>query len=106
MHDMKWSDREKKLSRRVFEAALQRELAEIVAEFKAKAEAVTTAEQMWPLEDYLRRKAREIDEKYDYRYSRLLFVFGRLLREQRIEEEDLAGLSEDKLDDIRRIVAL
>jgi exopolyphosphatase/pppGpp-phosphohydrolase len=106
MHDLKWSDREKKLSRQVYDAALQRELAEIVTEFKAQAGRVTTAEQLWPLEDYLRRKRREIDTKYDYRYSQLLIVFARLLREQRIEERDLSGLSEDKLDVIRGIAAL
>jgi hypothetical protein len=33
MHNLKWSESEKKLSRRLFEAALEAELAEIMAEF-------------------------------------------------------------------------
>ncbi len=41
------------------------------------------------------------DRKYDYRYSRLTHVFGRLLYERRITEEDLRGLGEDKLKPIR-----
>jgi hypothetical protein len=39
--------------------------------------------------------------KYDYRYSQLNLVFGRLLREKWIDEEDLRGLGEDKLPAIR-----
>ncbi|KAF1722975.1 hypothetical protein [Pseudoxanthomonas wuyuanensis] len=106
MYDFKWSDSEKKLSRRVFDAALQAELAEIVADFKAKASAITTAREMWPLEQFLAQSAREIDRKYDYRYSRLIGVFATLLREGRISEEQLQGLSEEKRCCIRRLASL
>lgn len=41
---------------------------------------------------------------YDYRYSQLIFVFVGLLREGRINEEQLHGLSEEKLSYIERIV--
>lgn len=103
MHDLKWSEREKKLSRQVFESALERELAQTLADFKAKAARLTTVEDMWPLQEYLRRRQREIEAKYDYRYSQLILVFGVLLRERRIEEKDLAGLAEEKMAFIRRI---
>lgn len=106
MYDFKWTDSEKKLSRRVFDAALQAELAEIVANFKARASAVTTAREMWPLEEFLARSSREIDRKYDYRYSRLIVVFATLLREGRISEEQLQGLSEEKRLCIQRIASL
>ncbi|WP_454829044.1 hypothetical protein [Pseudoxanthomonas wuyuanensis] len=106
MYDFKWTDSEKKLSRRVFDAALQAELAEIVADFKAKASAITTAREMWPLEEFLARSSHEIDRKYDYRYSRLIVVFAALLREGRISEEQLQGLSEEKRLCILRIASL
>ena len=44
---------------------------------------------------------KEIDRKYDYRYSRLTHVFGKLLHEGRLREEELRGLREDKLEAIR-----
>jgi hypothetical protein len=53
------------------------------------------------LEHYLTERRREIERKYDYRYSQLDLVFGRLLRERWIDEEDLRGLGEDKLEAIR-----
>ena len=46
MYDLKWSDSEKKLARRAFEAALTHELAELMAEFKAKAAAAAEPDDM------------------------------------------------------------
>jgi hypothetical protein len=106
MYDLEWSESEKKLSRCLFQAAFQAELAEVLAEFKSKAAAATTAEEMWAIQDYLIRKQRDIDGKYDYRYSQLIYVFGRLVREGRLQEEQLNGLSEEKLSYIQRIVSL
>ena len=106
MDNLKWSESEKRLSRRVYEAALEAELAEVMAEFKSKATAVRTPEETWDLEGYLAQRRREIDGKYDYRYSQLLFVFGRLVREGRVQIEQLEGFSEEKLSFIERIVSL
>jgi hypothetical protein len=44
---MKWSEAEKKLARRAFEAALVAELAEVIADFKARAAAVVAPEDRW-----------------------------------------------------------
>jgi len=49
---------------------------------------------------------REVDRKYDYRYSRLITVFGRLLMEGWIAEADLDGLAEDKLQRIKGLASL
>lgn len=106
MHDIKWTNSEKKLAREVFESALQKELKEIIAEFKKNAAAVSEPDDLWPLLKRTDRKREEIDQKYDFRYSQLLHVFGRLLREQRITEDELNGLSEEKLAIIFRIANL
>ena len=55
------------------------------------------------LEHYLTQRRKEIDRKYDYRYSQLTQVFGRLLYEKRLREEELRGLREDKLNPIRSL---
>ena len=55
------------------------------------------------LEEYLTQRRKEIDRKYDYRYSHLTQVFGRLLYETRVSEEELRGFSEDKLKTIRSL---
>jgi len=61
---------------------------------------------MWPVEHFLNQRRRELDAKYDYRYSQLIAVFGRLIREGRMTAAELHGLSEDKLEFIRRIATL
>lgn len=60
----------------------------------------------WRLHDYLTRKRREVDAKYDYRYSVLIVVLARLLGEGLINDEDLEGLSEDKIARIRRFLEI
>lgn len=103
MVDLKWSDSEKRLSRRVYDAALKAKLANIMAAFKAKALAVTMPPEMYALQDFLHQQSRVIDDKYDYRYCRLIGVFGRLIREGRVSEAQLKRLTEEKLAFIRYI---
>lgn len=105
MHGATWTESEKKIARRVFEAALQRELADVMAEFKARAANAKTPEDMWAVQEYLASTRREIDSKYDYRYSQLDLVLGRLLREKRIDEHELKGLAEEKLVSMRRVAS-
>ncbi len=101
-----WTDAEKKIARRVFEAALHRELAEVMAEFKSTAANAKQPDDMWAVEEYLAQTRRYIDAKCDYRYSQLNLVFGKLLREKRIEARELKGLAEEKLSYIHRVASL
>ena len=56
---------------------------------------------LWDLEHYLTESRKRIDRTYDYRYSVLTDVFGRLIREGRLSEKELQGLGEDKIDQAR-----
>ena len=105
MRDLKWSASEKKIARRAFDKALERALAKAVSDFKARAAAVTTAEEMWDLGEDLHRQRRELDRMFDYRYSQLLFVFPQLIREGYLDEQGLSGLSDEKMDAIRHLLA-
>lgn len=106
MHDLRWSASEKKIARRVFETALQQELSEVMSKFKEMAAHAQEPDDMWAVEGWLSRQRRDIEAKYDFRYSQLVGVFGRLLREGRVTEEQLAGLAEDKLSYIERVASL
>jgi hypothetical protein len=98
-----WSKSEKAIARKAFDAALGRELHEVIQKAKQLANEIQQSSDLWDLEHYLTQGRREIDRKYDYRYSRLTQVFGRLLYENRLGEEDLRGLGEDKLKSIRSL---
>lgn len=98
-----WSKSEKAIARTAFDAALKRELHEVMQETKQRANQINEPADLWDLEHYLKERRKEIDRKYDYRYSRLRHVLGRLLYEDRVSEEDLRGLRDDELKSIRSL---
>jgi hypothetical protein len=98
-----WSKSEKAIARTAFDAALKRELQDVMQKTKQMANQIKEPAEVWELEHYLTERRKEIDRKYDYRYSQLTLVFGRLLYEKRVGEEELGGLREDKLKPIRSL---
>ena len=96
-----WSRSEKTIARKAFDAALGRELHEVIQEAKRMANEIQQSSDLWDLEHHLTQRRKEIDRKYDFRGSRLTDVLGRLLYENRLGEEELGGLREDKRKAIR-----
>jgi hypothetical protein len=68
---------------------------------KQMANQIKEPADVWELEHYLTERHKQIDRKYDFRVSRLMRVFGTLLYEGRVTEEELRGLREDKIKAIR-----
>jgi hypothetical protein len=99
-----WSKSEKAIARRLFDAALKRELHEVMQDAKQKANQIKEPADVWELERYLThltQRRKDVDRRYDFRSSRLTRVFGTLLCERRITQEELRGLREDKVKVIR-----
>ena len=65
------------------------------------ANEIQKSSDLCDLEHHLTQRRKEIDRKYDFRSSRLTDVLGRLLHENRLGEEDLRGLREEKMRSIR-----
>ena len=106
MRDLHWSPAEKQVARRAYQKALENEKNALIFKFKDRAAKIKTIEDVWKLVHWTEICGKEIDEKYDYRYSVLPMVFGRLIREREIVWEDLTGLGEDKTEFIRAFVRL
>jgi hypothetical protein len=103
--DLNWSPAEKKIARKAYDVAREAALGKLVTEFKRRAAAAATAPDVWQIEDYLRQQRREIDEMLDFRYSQLPLVFARLIIEGHLKEGLLDGLSEEKREIIRSLLA-
>src|ERR1700732_1163913 len=86
-----WSRSEKALARKAFDAALGRELHEVIQEAKKMASQIQQSSELWDLEHYLTERRKEINRKYDYRYSQLTHVFGKLLYESDSARTSCAG---------------
>jgi len=96
-----WSRSEKIIARKAFDAALGRELHEVIQETQKMATQIQQSSDLWDLEHYLTQRRKEIDRKYDYRYSHLTLILGKLMHEGWLGEEELHGLREEKLKSIR-----
>ena len=65
------------------------------------AERIKESDELWELERHLTQRRKEIDAKYEYKYSVVLLVLGDLVRQDRISLDELQGLSEAKLRCVR-----
>lgn len=102
IYDLNWSNDEKKIARKAFDNAYQREMDNIKSSLMDKVSQIKTNADIWAIEDFLLEKRKNVDSKYDYRYSQLIIVFGRLLSEGYLNEEDISELSEEKKDFIKK----
>ncbi len=101
IRNIKWSKTEKTITRRAFDSAYRREHEAIIHRLSWMLQDITHPEDLWCLHDFLSKKRQEIDEKYDYRYSVLLWVFARLMAEGWLQQADLEGLHAEKVTTIR-----
>jgi hypothetical protein len=102
MIEMEWSKQEKEIARWAFSVAYERECMATAINTRKMADGINGPSDLWQIHDYLTEKRKEMNQKYDYRYSILLLIFARLICEGWISEEDLMGLSDDKLKEIHR----
>jgi hypothetical protein len=105
MDEMKWSHGQKERARQVFDLALDRELKALRRNVESILANSPGPEGLWQVQDLLSRERREIDLKYDYRYSILVQLFARLVAQGWLEESDLAGIGEEKIAKIRQRTA-
>lgn len=101
MLDLKWSAREKKAAHAAFESARLREHLAIRRHIDALLSETSDGAGIWVVRDFLNDKARELDQKYDFRYSVLISVFARLLAEGWLAMDELRDLDMAKCRLIR-----
>ena len=106
MNDLKWSKAEKTVARRAFDLAYGRECESLAGKLKEMATGVKEPRDLWRFHDFLSGQLKRIEEKYDFRYSVLIFVFALLLKEGWLTESDLNGIGKDKMEKIKYLANL
>lgn len=91
-----WSKTEKAVARKAFDSAYQKECASILMETRKRLACISDPEDVWEINDYLWDQRKQINDKYDYRYSVLLDVLTRLICEGWVSLDALDGLDEEK----------
>ena len=103
INELKWSKTEKLAAKRAFHTAYDRECEAITAKLQKMIASAKESGDIWRIHDYLSEQREKTDCKYDYRYSILLRVFARLMKEGWLTEADLDGVQEDKIEKIKSL---
>ncbi|MDC0832377.1 hypothetical protein CKA32_003738 [Geitlerinema sp. FC II] len=106
MNDVNWSTKEKEAAREAFDKAYTREIESLVEEVRQKVAHISEIDEIWKLHDFLSAKRHEIDGKYDYSYSALIFIFSQLLKEGWLTLEELHVLDREKLAKISALARM
>jgi hypothetical protein len=101
MIEESWSKKEKAIARRAFEDAYEKECKDLIKEIQKRANEAKDPIDIWRLHDFLTKRIKEIEDKYDYRYSMLILVFARLIKEGWITVGEIEGLNENEIAKIR-----
>lgn len=104
--EAEWSNIEQKIAQEAFQRAYEREIAALLEEVRNKANAIVALDDMWQLHDFLSARRHDVDGKYDYRYSMLIFIFARLVKEGWLHLDELEGLDRDKLAKIAALARM
>jgi len=99
-----WSKSQKKYAKELFDLALEREYGAFIEEINSLK--IESRDEVWELRDRLNQKAKEMDRKYDYRYSQLIFVFVQLFCDGYLSLDELSMLGEEKLDEIKKMIGV
>lgn len=98
--EAEWTDSEKKIARSAFDNAYEREIEALLKQVQEQASTVADLDNLWQLHDFLSAKRYEVEGKYDFQYSVLLFVFAGLIKDGWLHLDELEGLDKDKLSKV------
>jgi hypothetical protein len=101
IREVKWTGTEKKVARKAYDKAFERQCTAIATEAKRMLENITDPSEVWQVEAYLRDHRKIADRVYHYSYSDLLQVFSILMRDGWLKEADLHGIQPEKVVEIK-----
>lgn len=91
-----WTAEEQQIARRAFEQALSREVEALIDTLRRETAALSGAEQVWQLHDFLSIRRHQIEGRGEFCLDGLLFVLADLVKAGLASLEELDGLADDK----------
>ena len=88
----RWSQAEETIAKQALQTAYEREVSALIANIRDRASSIANLEDLWYLHDLLSTKRYEIDGKYTYNFSTLVFDFATLVKEGWLHLDELKGL--------------
>lgn len=106
MSEAEWTEVEKNIAKTAFDQAYVREIEALIQQVRAEAGSLVELGDLWRLHDFLSARRHEVEGKYDYEYSGLLFVFAGLVKEGWLHLSDLEGLEKEKLSKVASLAKM
>lgn len=103
---IKESGTESKIARQALQTAYERETSALIADIRDRAASITEMNDLWYLHDLLSTKRYEIDGKYIYNSSTLVFDFAKLIKEGWLNLDELKGLKPETLSKISAVMRM
>ena len=104
--EKKWSETEEIIFKQALQTAYKREIAALIDHVRDRAASLSKLEDLWYLHDLLSTKRYEIDGKYTYNSSTVVFDFAQLVKEGWLDLEDLKGLKPAMLSKISALARM
>jgi Photoprotection regulator fluorescence recovery protein len=92
-----WTIEEQSLAQAVFDCAKARDVESLIVDLRSRSLSLGSPEEVWQFHDDLSIRRHEIEGRFDFRLSGLLFVFASFVKDGLVSLEELEGLSADKL---------
>ncbi|MDJ0532733.1 MAG: hypothetical protein QNJ70_09595 [Xenococcaceae cyanobacterium MO_207.B15] len=102
----KWSGTEEKIAKQALKTAYERETSALISNVRARASSITELDDLWSLHDLLSTKRFEIDGKYAYNITTIVFDFARLVKEGWLYLDELKGLKPEMLSKISALARM
>ena len=97
---------EEKIAKQALQKAYEREISALMNDVRDRASSLNKIEDLWYLHDLLSTKRYEIDGKYVYDFSSIVFDFASLIKEKWLTLDDLQGLPSEMLSKISALTRM
>ena len=105
-NETKCSNTQEQIAKQALKNAYERETSALIAYVRDRSSSITKLEDLWYLHDLLSTKRHEIDGKYVYNSSTIVFDFARLVKEGWLTIEELKGLDSEMLSKISALTRM
>jgi Photoprotection regulator fluorescence recovery protein len=101
-----FSEMEEAIAQQALQKAYERETSALINHVRDRANSINKLEDLWYLHDLLSTKRYEIDGKYAYNFSTIVFDFAGLVKEKWLYIDDLQGLKPEILSKISALARM
>lgn len=103
---IKGSQTEETIAKQALQKAQERETSALIASIRDRASSITELDDLWYLHDLLSTKRYEIDGKYVYNSSTIVFDFANLVKQGWLDLDELKGLKPEMLSKISALTRM